>query len=276
MKNNSSIQLHYLLATQSLRLNPHALAAPADLSKTAPSSAQLLEKLRARIDGFANFKPTKITSTPLHESDGRLYEYLEGTLLRGVGDQEALPFELAVYDMKKAAEKLEAETMTFETGGETAPTSDEAESPSSSGRAGISGDGHEGEEGPSTEGPSDASADSWPEVEIVYMDELEMTEDEDGNWTEDDSDDMGDAMMEDDTSSDESSIDVPTGAGAGVFVSQGELEDDETEAEESNADDTRRDPAADPDIRRSKRFPFQIAEMATDPGQDLLVLVEVR
>lgn len=251
--------------------------APTDLTKTAPSSAQLLRQLRSRIDGFANFTPAKTISTPLHESDGRLYEYLEGTLLRGVGDQMSLPFELAVYDIKSAVEKLEAENPPLASsggaGGDGLEPSDEEESSRSSHRDGIAGSE------PSIVGHSDASPGSSTEMEIVFMDDLEG--DDDGNWTDAGSDNMDAEFLDDDTSSDESSadefpIDAPPGVGAGIFISQGELEGEDAEAEDPSSQDRPCDPAPDPDIRRTKRFRFQIAEMATEPGQDLLVLVEVR
>jgi len=38
------------------------------------------------------------------EPEGRLYEYLEGTLMRGVGGSRSLPREVAFYDLSKVGE----------------------------------------------------------------------------------------------------------------------------------------------------------------------------
>lgn len=38
------------------------------------------------------------------EPDGRLYEYLEGVLLRGVAGRRELPREIAVYDLRTLGE----------------------------------------------------------------------------------------------------------------------------------------------------------------------------
>ena len=107
------------------------------------------------------------------EPEGRLYEYLEGTLLRGVGGPRLLPHELAVYDLDKLGEWEDIPT----------PTAGTSASPVSPSRDRMA-----------TEDPEEV---------------------DEGNET------------------------------------QGE-------------------------VRRVKRFNFEIAEFAVDPGSDLLVLVEIR
>lgn len=104
LSDNSKIALHHLLQTSSLRLNPHALLPPSDPHRHAPSSAELLSSLRDKLDRWASFRPRSEASYELKEPEGRLYEYLEGILLRGVGDRTSLPREVAVYDLSKVEE----------------------------------------------------------------------------------------------------------------------------------------------------------------------------
>jgi hypothetical protein len=104
LSDNSKIALHHLLQTSSLRLNPHALLPPSDPHRHAPSSAELLSTLRDKLDRWASFRPRSEASYELKEPEGRLYEYLEGILLRGVGDRTSLPREVAVYDLSKVEE----------------------------------------------------------------------------------------------------------------------------------------------------------------------------
>ncbi|GFZ49682.1 hypothetical protein JCM24511_07084 [Saitozyma sp. JCM 24511] len=104
LSDNSKIALHHLLQTSSLRLNPHALLPPSDPHRHAPSSAELLSSLRDKLDRWASFSPRSEASYELKEPEGRLYEYLEGILLRGVGDRTSLPREVAVYDLSKVEE----------------------------------------------------------------------------------------------------------------------------------------------------------------------------
>jgi hypothetical protein len=54
--------------------------------------------------GFDRFQYRKKTSVHLKEAEGRLYEYLEGILLRGTAGMRMLGGELAVYDLRKLGE----------------------------------------------------------------------------------------------------------------------------------------------------------------------------
>jgi hypothetical protein len=66
-----------------------------------PSPAQLLETLQRRLDGFDKFQWRKKSTIHLKEAESRLYEYLEGILLRGTGGLRTLGGEMAVYDLRK-------------------------------------------------------------------------------------------------------------------------------------------------------------------------------
>jgi hypothetical protein len=68
----------------------------------------LLNDLRERITRFHNFTPKSRQTIPFGEPEGRLYEFLEGILLRGVAPagsgaaaSRVLPREVAVYDLRK-------------------------------------------------------------------------------------------------------------------------------------------------------------------------------
>jgi hypothetical protein len=130
-----------------------------------------LSTLRERLKGWREFKPRSETTYELSEPEGRLYEYLEGVLLRGVGDRASQPREVAVYDLRKV-----------------------------------------------------------------------------GEWVDEEGEEEGEAQRE----------------GEGIEAGSGVRSRVELENEE------------DVDIRRSKRFGFQVGEFAVDPGLDLLVLIEVR
>ncbi len=60
--------------------------------------------MRERLTRFRNFAPKQSSKLEFEEPEGRLYEYLEGVLLRGVGGRRELPRELAVYDLRKLGE----------------------------------------------------------------------------------------------------------------------------------------------------------------------------
>ena len=174
---NSVISLHHLLQCNSLRLNPSALKPSSDPNQIPTSTAELLATLRERLTRFRNFKPKQSFEVELEESDGRLYEFLEGVLLRGVGERRILPRELAVYDLRRLGD--------------------------------------------------------WVDI---------ATEADQGDNTHE----QMEGGMED---------------GAGVH---GEAEVEDTQSE------------AGKPVRITRKFGFEIAEFAVDPGADLLVLVEVR
>lgn len=67
-----------------------------------PSPAELLAKLRDRLDRFARLDPARATSIRLQETDGSLYEYLEGILLKSVGSSLVSPKTntVGIYDLR--------------------------------------------------------------------------------------------------------------------------------------------------------------------------------
>ncbi|WVW86867.1 hypothetical protein I302_108922 [Kwoniella bestiolae CBS 10118] len=102
------ISLSYTLQCNSLRLNPNALLPqPSNTNHIPPSRAVLLSSLRERMTRFRNFQPRSTSnSVKFQESEGRLYEYLEGVLLRNVpperfGGLREIGREVAVYELSK-------------------------------------------------------------------------------------------------------------------------------------------------------------------------------
>jgi len=175
---NANLQLHYTLQCHSLTLNPNVFVASSNINLIPPAPAKLLGDLRERITRFHNFSPKSRQTIPFGEPEGRLYEFLEGILLRGVAPTgsglaatRVLPRDVAVYDLRRLNEWEDVETATT----------------------------------PGTGGES-------------------------------------------------------SGQGTGSEVVMGNEGEDET--------------AEDP-VRTIKAFDFEIAEFAVDPGQDLLVVVEV-
>ncbi|WWC95413.1 hypothetical protein V866_002276 [Kwoniella sp. B9012] len=101
------ISLTYTLQCNSLKLNSNALLPQSsNPNHIPPSKAVLLSTLRERLTRFKNFQARSSNSIKFQESEGRLYEYLEGVLLRNVppvqfiGPREA-GREVAVYELSK-------------------------------------------------------------------------------------------------------------------------------------------------------------------------------
>ncbi|WVQ78982.1 hypothetical protein IAT38_001074 [Cryptococcus sp. DSM 104549] len=109
LSTNSSMELQNLLQSSSLTLNPNAIV-PSTLNPhlVPPSKAELLATLRERITRFKNFRPKNITEVNFQESEGRLYEYLEGVLLRSLPVftmmGRDIGREVAVYELGKLGE----------------------------------------------------------------------------------------------------------------------------------------------------------------------------
>jgi hypothetical protein len=108
---NANLQLHYTLQCHSLSLNPNVFVASSNINLIPPSPAKLLGDLRERITRFHNFTPKSRQTIPFGEPEGRLYEFLEGVLLRGVAPTgsgaaatRVLPKEVAVYDLRRVNE----------------------------------------------------------------------------------------------------------------------------------------------------------------------------
>lgn len=182
---DAKLQLHYTLQCQSLTLNHNVFVPSSNINLVPPAPARLLNELRERITRFHNFTPKSRQTIPFAEPEGRLYEFLEGILLRGVSPggargSRALPRDVAVYDLRRLG--------------------DWEDIPSVDGQGEESGAG------------AQAGSQSRP---------MEEDEDEDGS------------------------------------VVEGDTVDGET-------------------VRTVKKFDFEVAEFAVDPGQDLLVVVEVR
>lgn len=66
------------------------------------TSGALLSKLRERLTRFRNLTPSSTSHIHLGENESRLYEYLEGVLLRSVSVRRST--QLAVYDLRKETE----------------------------------------------------------------------------------------------------------------------------------------------------------------------------
>ncbi|WVF68505.1 hypothetical protein IAT40_003272 [Kwoniella sp. CBS 6097] len=108
LSTSAPINLHHTLQLSFLRLNPHALSpVRTNPNHVPPSKAYLLNLLRERLTRFKNLTPKNSTRINFQEREGRLYEYLEGVLLRNV-PQPSLTREagreLAIYDLEKMGE----------------------------------------------------------------------------------------------------------------------------------------------------------------------------
>jgi hypothetical protein len=174
------LQLRYTLQCQSLALNHNIFTPSSNINLVPPTPARLLNDLRERITRFHNFTPKSRQTIPFGEPEGRLYEFLEGILLRGVSPggvrgSRALPREVAVYDLRRL-----------------------------------------------------------------------------GDWE-----------------------DLPSAEGEGSGSGQ-EAEDETMEEEEADESIVDGDTVDGETVRTIKKFDFEVAEFAVDPGQDLLVVVEVR
>lgn len=196
LSNDSSISLHHLLLTQSLRLNPNAIKPTSDPSHVPPTSVALLSLLRERITRFKNFAPKSTTPVEILEPDGRLYEYLEGVLIRGIGNRHIN--EIAIYDLRRVGDWIDEPA-----------SSDEDEE----------GDEEESEEARSARASVRNSP--GPGRRALSPDHPNTPESDRTGWI---------ANPEDEVD----------------------------------------------DVRVTKKFGFNIAEFAVDPGMDLLVLVELR
>ncbi|OCF35179.1 hypothetical protein I316_03221 [Kwoniella heveanensis BCC8398] len=107
LSTSAPINLHHTLQLSSLKLNPHALSpVRTNPNHIPPSKAYLLNSLRERLTRFKNFTPKNSTRIDFQEREGRLYEYLEGVLLRNVPQPEMREAgrELAIYDLTKMGE----------------------------------------------------------------------------------------------------------------------------------------------------------------------------
>ena len=156
-----------------------------------PSPAQLLEMLQKRLDRMGRFEPRKSTIVRLKEDEGRLYEYIEGILLRGTGGGNgnlSLPQEMAAYDLRKLGD---------------------------------------------------------------WEDEVDGEEGKGGDLV-----DVGNA----------SGTEPDASAGPGEIAEDAAGEQEEIVDEEDLAYT----------LRTTKKFGFEIAEFAVDPGQDLLVVVQIQ
>ncbi|EIW71369.1 hypothetical protein TREMEDRAFT_27933 [Tremella mesenterica DSM 1558] len=105
LSTNSSVRLHHTLLCNSLILNPNVFRPTQNLHHVPPSTAYLLDTLRERVTRFRTLASKNRNRLEFAEPEGRLYEYLEGVLLRGVGGSRgSLPTEIAVYDLRKLDE----------------------------------------------------------------------------------------------------------------------------------------------------------------------------
>ncbi|WWC92861.1 uncharacterized protein L201_007822 [Kwoniella dendrophila CBS 6074] len=102
------ISLSYTLKCNSLILNPFSiLPNSANPNHIPASKAMLLNTIRERLTRFKNFKYKSKNQITFKESEGRLYEYLEGVLLRNIppnplmGSRE-IGKEVAVYELSKS------------------------------------------------------------------------------------------------------------------------------------------------------------------------------
>ncbi|WVO17172.1 hypothetical protein L204_104864 [Cryptococcus depauperatus] len=106
LSNNSSMKLHNLLQTSSLLLNPNILKPnPNHPLVNPPSKSRLLDTLRERLTRFRNCTPKVEGTVSFEEQEGRLYEYLEGVLVRSLSTPDRRTGrEVAVYDFRKFGE----------------------------------------------------------------------------------------------------------------------------------------------------------------------------
>ena len=65
----------------------------------------MLTTLRERLSRFRNFRPRECSDVEFIEPNGRLYEFLEGVLLRAGGaDLGRMSREMTVYDFRKISD----------------------------------------------------------------------------------------------------------------------------------------------------------------------------
>jgi hypothetical protein len=97
---SATVKLHFELLAASL-------SAPIKVRKSTSASG-LLSTLREHQTRFRNLTPSKSYSVDLESDEGRLYEYLEGVLLRGNGlpanRTSRLPSGTTLYDFTASSE----------------------------------------------------------------------------------------------------------------------------------------------------------------------------
>lgn len=111
LETNTELKLHHTLLCNSLSLNPHAMQVTDNVNLAPPAPGKLLDDLRERVTRFHNFTPKAQHEVRFQEPEGRLYEYLEGILLRGITPttvdrrgRTPLPRDVAVYDLRSLGE----------------------------------------------------------------------------------------------------------------------------------------------------------------------------
>ncbi|WVQ75585.1 hypothetical protein IAR50_005213 [Cryptococcus sp. DSM 104548] len=111
LNGNASMKLQNLLQTASLLLNPNALKPNTSNPRLVPPSrASLLDQLRERLTRFRTFDHKKPDIIKFEEREGRLYEFLEGVLMRSIPPPDASPWsraigrEMGVYEFDRVKE----------------------------------------------------------------------------------------------------------------------------------------------------------------------------
>ncbi|ODN95277.1 hypothetical protein L198_04668 [Cryptococcus wingfieldii CBS 7118] len=111
LSGNASMKLQNLLQTASLHLNPNALKPnTSNPHLVPPSRAFLLDQLRERLTRFRTFEHKEPETVKFEEREGRLYEFLEGILMRSIPPPDANPWtraigrEMGVYEFDKMRE----------------------------------------------------------------------------------------------------------------------------------------------------------------------------
>ena len=279
MTMSTQINLRQTLLASSMRLNPEAIAVrPGQPHQVPITSATMLSTLRERLTRFQNLKPKETTSMQLAEGEGRLYEYLEGVLLRSVADAHTRSRVMAAYDLR---------------------TMDDWEDIEDADNAEVEQNLNEDERNPQTQAEASAAASaSVPPQQTTTATTAggHVETDVPADWS--DTDDEGDFDMliidEDDDGLDSEFDDAEEG-------DDEDFDDEEAEWHSAMGTDSDSDeqPSSGPSVpgtddgavgaarinntdptlmgvRRQHSFDFNIMEMAVDPGQDLLVLVSVR
>jgi hypothetical protein len=278
MTASAQINLHHTLMATSMRLNPAAINAIPDMPHQMPlTSASMLATLRERLTRFNNLQPKEASAIQLNESEGRLYEYLEGVLLRSVASALERSRVMAVYDLRTvddwedveekaeaasaaAADNDSAPIITFGNPA-TATTLNVGDVQMT-----IENDLHE------SDWDSDDSDDDEDHFLIVDDDLIDGEED----TTDDDSEDGDDDFHSAEENSD---VDWNVEAELENPLNSNPAAESARDAWKNRAVGTASTTEIDPDqmgIRRQQAFDFNVTEMAVDPGQDLLVLVSQR
>lgn len=282
MTSSASINVYQETLACSLKLNPEATIARKDMPYQMPlTSAEMLSTIRERITRFANLKPKSVTEIPLTRDEGRLYEYLEGVLLRSVGgdDDDAPRYgrEMVVYDLRAGDEWDDVEEKKSDISEDDVTTPESDSTPIIGSTSQVH---HEGE---------------------VDSDEHEgdVDSDEHGGEAESDTDDIILGSDSEEHSSDDEFHDAETNSDDEPHLHAVHVEWDnawdnsDTESESDASSDLQdavlfspsrptRPTVVDNDdpsgmgISRTLTADFNIMEMAVDPGQDLLILISLR